>query len=438
MNAPHAATLQPEIDASGRRTRIRFKVLAMAVLLAGITYLDRVCISITAPHMMQDLGLSKVQMSVVFSAFTLAYAAFEMPTGWWADRVGTRRVLTRIVVWWSTFTILTGAAWNYASLLAMRFLFGIGEAGAWPTVARTFSRWFPASERGTAQGIFFMGAHLAGGLTPLLVTALLGVMQWRVLFVVFGSIGFIWAAAWYMWFRDEPKDHPAVSAGERQLIESSRAPDSGHHFGFAQFRRLLSNRTVLALCGMYFTQTYGFVFYVTWFPTYLSSQRGFSSFTLGILAGLPLTLSVLADLFGGITTDRMSRRFGLTVGRRAVGGGSLAFAGLFLIAGTFVGDPLLAAFLISCAAASSNFLLGASWGTCIDIGGSHSGVVSAAMNTAGQIGGVISPLVLGLVVQHFATWNAPLYLTGALYLLGAICWIWVDPHTRVSMEPASR
>jgi MFS transporter, ACS family, glucarate transporter len=438
MNAPRPAVLMPPTESTPLGSRVRFKVLAFTVLLAGITYLDRVCISITAPYMMRDLGLSKVQMSVVFSAFTLAYGLFEMPTGWWADRVGTRRVLTRIVMWWSTFTILTGAATNYVWLLGMRFLFGIGEAGAWPTVARTFSRWFPASERGTAQGIFFMGAHLAGGLTPLLVTAMLGVLSWRILFVVFGSIGFIWAFSWYTWFRDEPRDHRSVSPAERHLIESGRAPDAGHHFGFAQFRRLLSNRTVLALCAMYFTQTYGFIFYVTWFPTYLSSQRGFSSFALGILAGLPLTMSVLADLFGGLTTDRLSRRFGLRIGRGAVGGGSLGFAGLFLIAGTFVGDPVLAAFLISFAAASSNFLLGASWGTCIDIGGSHSGVVSAAMNTAGQVGGFLSPLVLGIVVQHFANWNAPLYLTGALYLLGAICWLWVDPHTRVTMEPSAR
>lgn len=135
-----------------------------------ITYLDRTCISVTAPNMMKDLGLTQIQMSFVFSAFTLAYAMFEIPSGWWGDRVGTRRVLTRIVTWWSTFTMLTGAAWNYASLLVTRFLFGAGEAGCWPNVTRTFSRWFPLVERGTAQGFFFMGAHLAGGFTPLLVT----------------------------------------------------------------------------------------------------------------------------------------------------------------------------------------------------------------------------------------------------------------------------
>ena len=180
-----------------KMTRARYRVLALAVLLAGITYLDRVCISLTAPSMMRDLGMSKVQMSLVFSAFTLAYGLFEIPTGWWGDRIGTRRVLARIVIWWSSFTMFTAGAFSYVSLLVIRFLFGVGEAGAWPNAAKTFSRWFPVTERGTAQGIFFMGAHLAGGLTPLLVTAMLTRMHWRFVFIVFGAIGFVWAATWF-------------------------------------------------------------------------------------------------------------------------------------------------------------------------------------------------------------------------------------------------
>src|SRR5258705_1767968 len=166
-------------------TRVRYLVLAFGVALAAVTYLDRVCISVTARHIMRDLSLSELQMSFVFSAFTFAYAIFEIPTGYWGDRIGTRRVLTRIVVWWSSFTVLTAAAFSYPSLLAVRFLFGIGEAGAWPNVARTFSRWFPAKERGTAQGTFFMGAHLAGGLTPLLVSALLLQFELRTLVISF-------------------------------------------------------------------------------------------------------------------------------------------------------------------------------------------------------------------------------------------------------------
>src|SRR2546427_7444079 len=184
-------------------TRTRFLVLAFGVALAAVTYLDRVCISVTAKHIMRDLSLSELQMSFVFSAFTFAYAIFEIRTGYWGDRIGTRRVLTRIVVWWSTFTALTAAAFSYPSLLAVRFLFGVGEAGAWPNAAKTFSRWFPSSERGTAQGIFFMGAHLAGGLTPLLVTALLTHFYWRAVFLIFCVVGFAWAVAWYRWSRDD-------------------------------------------------------------------------------------------------------------------------------------------------------------------------------------------------------------------------------------------
>src|SRR5712671_6013296 len=184
---------QPVAAAAQAASRTRFTVLGFGVALAGVTYLDRVCISVTAKQIMEDLSLNTVQMSYVFSAFTAAYAIFEIPTGYWGDRIGTRRVLTRIVLWWSAFTALTAAAFSYPWLLIARFLFGIGEAGAWPNVARTFSRWFPSSERGRAQGIFFMGAHLAGGLTPLLVSALLAHLPWRAVFVIFGLVGYIWA-----------------------------------------------------------------------------------------------------------------------------------------------------------------------------------------------------------------------------------------------------
>ena len=219
------------------------------MLLAMVTYLDRVCISKLAPEIMRDLGLSKIQMGYVFSSFALAYALFEIPTAWWADREGTRRVLTRIVLWWSSFTIATAAAYNYAVLLVIRFLFGAGEAGAWPCVARTFGRWIPARERGTVQGVFFAGAHLAGGLTPLAVVALQPHLHWRLIFVCFGLVGFLWAAAWSAWFRDDPTEHPKVNAAELEHIIAERPPDSGHVEGWAYWGRLLRDPTVLALCG---------------------------------------------------------------------------------------------------------------------------------------------------------------------------------------------
>jgi MFS family permease len=410
-------------------SHVRYKVLAFGVCLAAITYLDRVCISITAPEMMRELSLSPLQMSFVFSAFTMAYGLFEIPTGWWGDRVGTRRVLTRIVSWWSFFTMATAGAFNYASLLLVRFLFGMGEAGAWPNAAKTFSRWFPSSERGTAQGIFFMGAHLAGGLTPLLVTALLAHFYWRTVFLIFGVVGFVWAAAWYRWFRDDPAQHPGVNSAELEHIRSGRLPDSGEH-NRVPWRTILRSRSILALCGMYFTQSYGFYFYITWYPTYLRSQ-GFSSTTLSVLSGLPLILSVAADLLGGLTTDAISRRHGLRWGRCGVGGAALAIAGLAILGSAASQNPLLSALLIGVAGASSNFLLGASWGVCVDIAGRHAGVVTGCMNTAGQIGGTLSPIIVALTFNHFKTWSAPLILTGLLYLAGAACWVAVDPSDRV-------
>jgi len=409
-------------------TRTRYKVLALCVMLAGITYLDRICISITRPRMQTDLGLTATQMGWVFAAFQLAYGIFEIPTGHWGDKIGTRRVLTRIVVWWSAFTMLTAVAFNYSSLLLIRFLFGIGEAGEWPNVARTFSRWFPIHERATAQGIFFMGAHLAGGLTPLLVTWLMRYFDWRTLFLLFGSLGFVWAFFWYRWVRDEPAEHPQVSAEERALIERGRVVQARHDLNWSRWKVLLANPSVLGLCGMYFTQSYGFAFNVYWFPEYLRTARNFADPTLlGILAGLPLTFAVAADLFGGLTADKLSRRFGLRQGRVIVGFGSLLLAGLFLISGVWVNNNYLSAILIGLSGAMGAFLLGAAWGTCLDIGGDHAGVVSAAMNTAGQVGAFLSPLVIPYSMKAMGSMNVGAYIVGILYLLGALCWLAVNP-----------
>jgi MFS transporter, ACS family, glucarate transporter len=406
---------------------VRSRVLAMTVALAFLTYMDRVCISVTAPAILRDLRLTTIQMGFVFSSFTAAYALFEIPTGWWADRIGSRRVLTRIVTWWSIFTGLTALAWNFPSLIALRALFGAGEAGAWPTVARALSRWFPAQERGTAQGIFFMGAHLGGGLTPLLVAAIAHRLGWRSTFPLLSVFGFVWAAFWFRWFRDEPRDHASVTAEEIAWIEAGRRSMPAEDVQRSVFRMALRTPGIWFLCLMYFTQTYGFNLYVTWLPTYLQHEKQLHGVTLGFLAGLPLLLSVPADLFGGILTDRLSRKFGLRLGRCLVGFGSLTAAGLFLFFGALA-PGVIAAVLIALAAASSNFLLGASWGACADIAGDHAATVSAAMNTSGQIGGVLSPIAFALLTRTSASWAAPLYLTAALYLAGAGCWYFVHPE----------
>ncbi|HWA87004.1 MAG TPA: MFS transporter [Opitutus sp.] len=410
---------------------MRYRVVSLIVALAMVTYLDRACIGSLAPAIMHDLSLSKEQMSWVFSAFALAYALFEIPTAWWADRRGTRRVLTRIVLWWSAFTMATAAAVNFASLVAIRFLFGLGEAGAWPCVARSFSRWVPLAERGRVQGVFFSGAHLAGGLTPLAAVALGEAFGWRAVFAVFASIGLLWAAIWFWWFRDDPSEHRAVNSAENELIVAGRLDAPSAHEGWAYWRRLLGHRNTLPLCLAYIPNSCAFYFCITWLPTYLKEKHGFAALSLGFFAGLPLIVSVLGDLFGGVATDWATRRFGLRLGRAGVSGVGNLLAGAAMIAAALVHQPILAITLISLSVAATMATLGATWCTCLDIGGRHVGVVSAAMNTSGNLGNVIAPPLVTFLLAKFHDWNAPILAIGALFVVAALCWAAIDPRDRV-------
>jgi ACS family glucarate transporter-like MFS transporter len=412
--------------------RVRYRVVAFAVALAGVTYLDRICISTLAPAIMRDLSLTKLEMSYVFSAFAVAYAAFEVPSAWWGERVGTRRVLTRIVCWWSAFTIATAAVWSYASMLAVRFLFGAGEAGAWPNAARTFSRWIPAYERGRVQGVFFAGAFLAGGLTPALVALLEPRLGWRGVFVAFGGVGFVWAAAWYRWFRDEPADHPAVGPAEVELITRHRGGADGHHLDAHSLGALAASPSAWALCLGYFSNSYGSYFVMTWLPTYLAERRGFSAGSLALFAGLPLLLSVVSGLAGGVATDLLARRHGVRIGRAAVGVGAYVVAALAMVLSVWTEGPRAAAVLLALATAASMFALGAHWAAAIDIGGHHAGVLSACMNTTGQIGSISSPIIAAWLVQHYASWTLPLYVMAGLYGFSALTWLFVKPPQTAS------
>jgi ACS family glucarate transporter-like MFS transporter len=412
-------------------TRARFKVTGLVLALGMITYLDRACIATLAPDISAEFSLSKVQMGYVFSAFALAYAIFEIPTARLLDRRGARKVLTRIVAWWSAFTLATGAAAGYASLLVTRFLFGVGEAGAWPGVARTFARWIPRTERGRAQGLFFASAHFAGGVTPYIVVKLLPVLSWRGIFFCFGLLGVLWAAAWHTWFRDEPADHPAVNEAELAHIIAGREVPVPPPDGWTFWKSLLGNRSLLALCVMYFPNSFIFYFCITWLPTYLREQHGFATQTLVFFTGLPLILSVFADMFGGLTTDWLTARFGLRVGRCGVGGMAYLIAGSALLLTPLAPQPMLAASLIAIATAASMFSLAAAWGSCIDLGQENAAVVSAAMNTSGAIGSFLCPLIVAYSLKWYASWNVSIYLMGVLFLIGAAAWCVIQPHQRI-------
>ena len=215
--------------------RARYKVLALMFALTFITYLDRVCIGTTATAMSEELGLSKTQMGEVFSIFVFGYVLFEIPGGWLADHFGARSLLTRIVLWWSAFTAVTGVAWSFTSLLVMRFLFGCGEAGVFPGSASVVSRWFPFSERGRAQAAIMVGSRLGGALAPPLVVALMSLVGWRSVYWIFGLLGLIWALFWVVWYRNSPEEHDSVTAEELAVIQQGRAR-SGPSYPWMQSR----------------------------------------------------------------------------------------------------------------------------------------------------------------------------------------------------------
>ena len=427
-------------------TRVRTRVLAFAFLLAVVTYLDRICISAAAPFIMEDLHLTILQMSAVFSAFTLAYSLFEIPSGWLGDVKGPRSVLTRIVLWWSGFTMLTGAASGFQSLLAIRFLFGAGEAGAFPNIARSFSRWFPIRERGRANGVMFLGSRIGGMLSAPIALQLVARWGWRASFVFFGVLGLVWAAAWFAWYRDRPEDHPAVSAEELAWIQQDthlrprqevRSGDGGK--AKTPWAALLRSRNLYAICAMYFAFGYGLYFYFTWLPTYLIKELGFSLFSGGLFAALPFLLAGIADLVGGWLTDFVTRQRGLKAGRCYLGFGAFLTCAAFLFASTVVASPILKAVLIAMALASADLALGACWAVPIDIAPDHAGVITGFMNTLGNIGGLIGPLVVGFAVDRWQSWTFPFYITALVYAGGAAAWLAIDPTRPVvgSNRPGS-
>ncbi|MEO8061919.1 MAG: MFS transporter [Pseudomonadota bacterium] len=419
-----------------RPTRTRYVVVFFMVTLAMVTYLDRACIGVMAPKISAEFGLDEGQMSWVFFSFIFAYALFEIPTARWADTRGAKSVLTRIVIWWSLFTAITAGAFNYVSLLAARFLFGMGEAGAWPCVARVMSRWIPLRSRGTAKGIFFAGAYASATLTALLVTPLLERFSWRSILVVFGCVGIVWVFAWQRWFRDEPTDHPATNDAERALIVSDRPPIAPHPKGWPFWKSLLRQRNVMLLCITYMPNCATFYFCITWLPTYLMKQHGFEKGELGMLSALPLGLSVITQFLGGYLSDIVTKRSGIRAGRRLPGVLGYTLAAGFIMCAAVSTAPVTAAVLIGLAAGSCMLTTAPAWSTCIDIGREHSATVGATMNTSGQIAAMASAPIVGYSVKWFGDWNMPFWLLGGLFVIGAFCWLFIDPTDPI-FEPAS-
>jgi ACS family glucarate transporter-like MFS transporter len=406
--------------------KYRNRVLGFLCLLLVITYLDRVCISVAGPRMQEALRLSPMAWGWVTGIFTLSYAAFEIPSGWLGDRIGPRKVLTRIVLWWSAFTSLTGLATGLYPLLSTRFLFGMGEAGAFPNASIAVARWFPVHERGRAFGITLMAAQIGGAFAPLLVVPIQIHYGWRASFYVFGILGVVWSAAWFWWFRDSPAEKAGVSRTE---LEETRGLIAKAHRGLP-WSIVLRSGNFWATMGVAFCYVYTFNFFQSWFHTFLVKARGYSESNL-LLSSLPFLVAACANLCGGFASNALVRRLGLKWGRRSIGLVGLGIAAPCTAAVMFTHQWFWVLVLLSLAYGGITFQQPIMFAVCLDIGGAHAGEVVGAMNTSSQTGSLVSSVAFGYLVGHFGSYNLPFIPMAVLCTIGACLWLKVDPSLRL-------
>ena len=376
--------------------------------MAGVLYLDRICWGQANKPIRDELGLSNSQMSLIMMAFTLAYGLFEIPTGRLGDRFGSRAVLTRIVLWWSAFTALTGAGTGFVGLIAIRFLFGAGEAGAFPNAARVIARWFPLGERGRAQGLMLTAAQVGGTASPALAGLLIEVVGWRWTFVLFGLVGVFWAVGFWLWFRDDPGTHPSVNAAELEAIQRDSGPITIDP-GPVPWKKVLANRGILTLCALMILGAFFTYFFYSWFQTYLGDARGIANIGTSWLASLVLGGSAVGVFLGGFAADAITHRAADPVRfRRYLGVVCYLTAAACLYLGVRCDGAVAVAGFFSASICAMHITLPNWWSVAIPQCGRHVGAIFGFMNGIGVFGAMASQGFVGL----FADWQKERGLSG--------------------------
>lgn len=415
-------------------TRARFIVLGWLASLALVLYLDRICMGQAVKPIKDEMDLTKTQMSFITIAFTIAYGLFEVPSGRWGDRIGSRRVIARIVLWWSAFTALTGATRGFLSLLLVRFLFGAGEAGAFPNTARVITKWFPIPERGRVQGSILAASLIGGAAAPSAAAYIISSWGWRWVFVVFGSIGALWVVAFLSWFRDDPADHPAVNAAElAEIRRFGKAPEAAHHR--IPWKQARSNRNIWLLTINIACMSFTSYLFFTWYSTFLQEGRQELNEPAGIMVSFILGGGALGMAGGGWLADRLG-----TSRRRRVQAIIVdTLAALFLFSSTRLDNTYLAVLMTAFACLFMHAQLTTWWSTAIEISGRHVGSLFGLMNGLGTIGAISSQLFFGVFtdaresqgIRGREAWEPAIVVCAILLAVGAACWIFIDPSRKV-------
>ena len=403
----------------------RHKVLSFLFSLSAITYIDRTSISLLASDMKADLGIQNDAWGWILSAFALSYALFELPTGALGDRIGPRKVLTRVVAWWSAFTAMTGLATSWLHLIIVRLLFGAGEAGAYPNASIVVSRWFPRQEVGRAQAFIWAAGRLGGTIAPWLVIPVAAHFGWRASFYFLGILGVAWAILWKVWFRDFPHEMPGITPEELNNIEKNRRFKSASHH--IPWKKLFKSTNIWALVFMFHFYMYGAYFFTGWLPTYLKEGRHFDKDQMQWFATLPFLLGAIGCFTGGFASDWLSKKYGLRFGRRIVGITGMGLSSIVILLSAMSANNETAAILLAMGMGFKDLTLPVSFAVCIDIGKSRSGTVSGTMNMVGQLGAVFLGVIFGYIVQTTGNFNLPLYLISFLLFCGSLLWIRIDP-----------
>ena len=392
----------------------------MLVILGMVTFLDRINISVAGSSIMQDLRLSPSQWGWVQSAFILSYGLMQIPMGALGDRFGHRKILSLIVLWWSLFTAFTGLAGGLASLLVIRFMFGIGEAGSSPCSTGVISRWFEKHEVGKAQGYVWAASRLGGALTPFVVIPMMAWVGWRAAFYLLGALGIVWALVWYLFYRDPIRKQA-----------QSTAVKSDHHLPWG---KILHNRQFWTICLMYFFYAFGSWFFFSWFPTFMELGRGFEKSELTYAVAVPFIMSMIGNISGGYLTDRLTEKYGIKVGRKALGTSSLAISAVCMFLAAFIPGKMAVFVFLSLCFGIFDLMLPSAWALCIDLGKQHAGTISGAMNTAGNIGGFCCGILFGELVQSSGNYNLPLYMIAAMLIISAVLFAFINPAKPIISE----
>ena len=411
----------------------RALVVIATFLLAFLLYVDRVCISTAKVPIVTELGLSDAQFGWILSSFAFGYALLQAPAGILADRYGARVILASVVAFWSIFTGLTALAWNFASMMVVRFLFGAGEAGAFPGMARTVFSWIPVRERGLVKGINFSASRLGAAVTMPTLPWLIDSIGWKASFVVLMLIGFVWAAAWWFWFRDEPADQPGLSEAERTYILANRQePGTAAAPAPAlSIPTLLRSGNLWLLMTQYFASNFTFFFCLSWLFPYVQKTYNLTYTQAGLYAMIPLLGGAAGNIFAGWLVDALFRTGHPLASRRipAIAGFTLAAIGLVLsVDQANVGG---AVFWLTLAIFGADMTLSPSWSTCIDIGGRNAGQVSGTMNMAGNLGSALVALAFPYLLMWTGKPQTFFYVGAGLSVLAIVCWIFVQPRHRI-------